>query len=244
MPCRFYIPPEAIETNEASLDGPEAHHILHVMRLKKGASIELFDGTGNLYDAEISAISRDKLSLVIHAVTHVPPLKPELHLAPALLKGKKLDFVLQKAVELGVAALHPFTSQYCERQSGKTSATEERWQRIILEACKQCGQAIIPQLSSTVSWSELLQKGSGFDRILLFYEKETARKISDIPFIPALDEKILLITGPEGGFSDKEISYALERCCTTISLGSLTLRAETAAIAAVAIVQHRLGLIG
>lgn len=244
MPRRFYIAPETIKSNTVILDGPEAHHILHVLRLKKGAGIELFDGTGNLYAVEISNTSRDNLSLIIRNATRVLPSKPELHLAPALLKGKKLELVLQKAVELGVVGLHPFYSQYGDKPVNKTDSSEDRWQRIILEACKQCGQALLPRLSSPVSWPALLSNTSSYSRVLLCYEKETTRKISDFLFTPEHDETILMITGPEGGFSEREISSAMEHNCIPVSLGSLTLRAETAAIAAVAIVQHLLGHLG
>lgn len=244
MPRRFFISPDAIISDVATLEGPEVHHLLHVLRLKEGTRVELFDGSGNLYEAEITTVCRDKLILAILSAEPSPRPKPELHLATALLKGKKLEFVLQKAVELGVTSLHPFISQYCDRQSVKGSAAVDRWQRIVLEACKQCGQTLLPQVASPVSFAELLQKARRYSQIILCYEKESNRKISEIPFMPMVDETILLITGPEGGFSDGEICSALQNRCTTVSLGPLTLRAETAAIAAVTIVQHRLGILG
>jgi 16S rRNA (uracil1498-N3)-methyltransferase len=243
MPRIFFISPEAIDADAAILDGPEAHHILHVLRLKKGSRIELFDGTGYLYSAVIKDISRDKIFLtLLSSISSLRP-KPELHLATPLLKGKKLELVLQKAVELGVMGLHPFISTYCDKQSARGDSSD-RWQRIILEACKQCGQPLLPQLSPMTSFSELLQNAPRYEHILLCYEKENSRKISDIPLTPSHGKRILLITGPEGGFSDSEISYAQRHNCAMVSLGPLTLRAETAAIAVLAIVQHRLGFLG
>lgn len=244
MPRRFFISPETIIDDTATLGGPEAHHILHVLRLKKGAHVELFDGTGSLYGAEITDIDHGKIILAIVSATKSPRQRAELHLAPALLKGKKFEFVLQKAVELGVTALHPFFSRYSDRQPAKGNTIGDRWHRIVLEACKQCGQPMLPHLTAPVSFPTLLQNARRYSHTLLCYEKETTQKVSDIPLLPPPDKAILLITGPEGGFSESEISSALEHECSMVSLGPLILRAETAAIAAVAIVQHRLGVIG
>jgi 16S rRNA (uracil1498-N3)-methyltransferase len=241
---RFFIAPETIKAETATLEGAEAHHVLNVLRLKKGAHIELFDGTGNLYRAEITATNRDKISLTIVTTNSSPRQRPELHLAPALLKGKKLELVLQKAVELGVTGLYPFYSTFSDRLPAKGSALGDRWQRIVLEACKQCGQTILPHLSAPVSFPELLRKASRYSRALLCYEREITQKIGDILLLPQSDKAILLITGPEGGFSENEIVSARQHRCTTVSLGPLTLRAETAALTAVAIVQHRLGVLG
>lgn len=244
MPRRFFIAPETIKAETAVLEGTEAHHILNVLRLKKGAQIELFDGTGNLYQGAITAIDRGKIFLSIASTTTIPRQSPELHLAPALLKGKKFEIVLQKAIELGVTGLHPFFSTFSDRQPTKGSAIGDRWQRIILEACKQCGQALLPHISAPVFLPELLQQALGYSHTILCYEKEITRKIGDISFPPQSDKAILLITGPEGGFSENEILSARQHQCLTVSLGPLTLRAETAAIAAVTIVQHRLGVLG
>lgn len=244
MPRRFFISPERIINDAATIEGAEAHHILHVLRLKKGTHIELFDGAGNLYDAEITGIERGKIFLAMASTTVSPRQRPELHLAPALLKGKKFEFVLQKAVELGVTALHPFFSTYSDRQPAKGTTISERWRRIVLEACKQCGQPLLPHLSRPVSFPALLQKVCRYSHILLCYEKEAVQKIGDIPLPPPSEKAILLITGPEGGFSDQEITSSLEHGCSTVSLGPLILRAETAALASVAIVQHRLGVLG
>lgn len=244
MPRRFFISPETIINDTATLQGQEAHHLLHVLRLKKGTQVELFDGTGNLYAAEITGTVRGKIFLTIISARTAPRQRPELHLAPALLKGKKFELVLQKAVELGVTALHPFFSTFSDRQPAKSNAVGERWQRIVLEACKQCGQPLVPHLSTPVSLSTLLQNAGQYSRALLCYEKETTQKVGDIPLLPHVDAAILLITGPEGGFSDSEVSSALQHGCTTVSLGPLVLRAETAALTAVAIMQHRLGVLG
>ncbi|MEJ2690742.1 MAG: RsmE family RNA methyltransferase [Deltaproteobacteria bacterium] len=247
MPRRFFITPETINADTATLEGPEAHHVLNVLRLKKGALIELFDGTGNLYQAEITATGRGKISLTIVSTASIPRKRPELHLAPALLKGKKLEIVLQKAVELGVTGLYPFYSIHSDRQPAKNNKGNtpgDRWQRIVLEACKQCGQTILPDLSEPVSFPELLRKTSQYSHTLLCYEREKTQKIGDISVLLGSAKAILLITGPEGGFSENEIASARQHQCTTVSLGPLTLRAETAALVAMAIVQHHLGTLG
>jgi 16S rRNA (uracil1498-N3)-methyltransferase len=244
MPRRFFITQESINADTATLEGPEAHHILNVLRLKRGAPIELFDGTGNLYRAEITATGRGKISLTIVSMASIPRQRPELHLAPALLKGKKFEIVLRKAVELGVTRLYPFYSTFSDRLQTKGNALGDRWQRIVLEACKQCGQTFLPHLSTPVSFPELIQKSSQYNHTLLCYERELSQKVGDIPLLPRSDKAILLITGPEGGFSDNEIASARQNQCAIVSLGPLTLRAETAAMAAVAIVQHRLGVLG
>jgi 16S rRNA (uracil1498-N3)-methyltransferase len=157
-----------------------------------------------------------------------------------MLKGKKMDFLYQKLTELSVEGLYPFWSRFSEARTEEPKQLE-RWQRISLEACKQCKRPAVLQCPHPTSFEILLDKTADFDRKIIFWEKEDVQFLSPFPQLNGQTGSTIILLGPEGGFSDSEIKQARTRGFTTVSLGPRVLRAETAAIAATSIVQHRLG---
>jgi len=147
-----------------------------------------------------------------------------------------MDFLVQKATELGVTGFLPFHSAYCAVPAPKDDKAS-RWEKIIMEACKQCGRAIPLAVTETLAFNGVLARGADYATKIIFWEKETTKRLHDLPDLSATRSIIALI-GPEGGFSNEEINRAVDAGFIPVSLGRLTLRAETASIAAMTLLQH------
>ncbi len=236
---RFFIDPTAIDGKTAELTGQEAHHLASVLRLTKGEKIILFDGTGKVYTARIERVSKKNVPLSIVKAEEASAGVTRLHLGQALLKGKKMDFVIQKATELGIDTLHPFTSQFCDI-SAPAENKISRWQRIVIEACKQCGQPFPPDVRPPVTFDRILTTQGHFDCKLIFREGEDVCPLADCFPLRAPTRSVIMLIGPEGGFSRDEIDKAVAVGYIPVTLGSRVLRAETASIAGMAIVQYLL----
>jgi 16S rRNA (uracil1498-N3)-methyltransferase len=232
---RFFINPDDIQDGQAILAGAEAHHLRHVLRLGPGEEIELLDGSGGVYQARISRIGKT-IELAVTARLATEPDLPALCLAQGILKGKKMDLVVQKACELGVTTFFPFHSDHCAVPLPRDSKTM-RWEKIILEACKQCGRPIPLAVEPVADFDTLLAAAAPYTCKLIFWEKEPRNRLFQLPPLAGLPSVIAII-GPEGGFAAAEIDRAAQAGFTVVSLGHLTLRAETAAFAAMAILQY------
>ncbi|MCB2182177.1 MAG: 16S rRNA (uracil(1498)-N(3))-methyltransferase [Desulfobulbaceae bacterium] len=231
---RFFIKQKDIDGPLARLSGEEAHH-LRTVRLKPGEKVELYDGTGNVYQAQIQ--SKDKAAqLIITGHTMLSRPAPELSIGQGLLKGKKMDFLLQKCTELGVKTFIPYTSRYCVVTPPKESKSD-RWQKISMEACKQCGNPFPLDIKNTCLFEELLENTNQYATKLIFWEKETAGSIANFSTLSSTPS-ILALIGPEGGFSEEEVKMAVAAGFTSLSLGRRTLRAETATLSITSILQH------
>ena len=231
---RFFISPELIEGATLMLRGSEAHHIIQVLRLKPGHRIELFDGRGTVYSAVISGFEHHgvRLHLLDHRLES-NGADPQLILGLGLLKGKKMELVIQKATELGVHRFVPLVTSYCEKRGRAQSFQPpmKRWQRIVLEACKQSRRSILMEISPLMSFSEFVHRS--FSRKILFCEQRPGTVLDDI--VSGASGKVALLIGPAGGWSAEEIHDAEMAGFQCVSLGKNILRAETAALAAVAI---------
>jgi 16S rRNA (uracil1498-N3)-methyltransferase len=238
---RFFINQTDITGETAQLAGAEAHHLRTVLRLSPGDPITFFDGTGARYQARIEQILKDRVTATIIKHTQDPLPKVRLHLGQALLKGQKMDLVLQKATELGVDAIFPFYSQHGIHKPQR-EAQMERWQRIVLEACKQCDRAKPPEIHAPREITELMAHPPSCDAKLIFWEHESRQRLDEIlGGEKKICRSLFFLLGPEGGFSEAEIVCARQEGFIPISLGQRILRAETATLAATAILQYTLG---
>ncbi|MDR9502408.1 MAG: RsmE family RNA methyltransferase [Desulfurivibrionaceae bacterium] len=228
---RFLIDPVPPGQLTIDLGKEECHHIQRVLRLKQGDTIELFDGQGMVHQATITALTK-RVTVTIQSSRQIVPPRPRLHLHLGLLKGKKMELLVQKATELGVHALHPFTSDFTEARPPREQK-KERWQKISLEACKQCGRNWPLAMAETSPLEKQLDNLPAGATSLLFWEDEKKTGPGDIMLPPGLPELHLFI-GPEGGFSAAEVSRCQEKM-SAVSLGPLTLRAETAVITALSL---------
>ncbi|ADH85227.1 16S rRNA (uracil(1498)-N(3))-methyltransferase [Desulfurivibrio alkaliphilus] len=234
---RFFIDPEAIQGREASLTGSDAHHLQHVLRLTPGERVELFDGRGTVYQAAIDHIEPGLTRLTLLSSSDTPPDRLAIHLGQAMLKGKKMDLVVQKCTELGVRSLRPYTSQHTTTPPPGAEKLA-RWQRIIHESCKQCNQPWPPSCHPPQTFAELLADAADFDLRLICWEEPEAPPLSNIAEQLGAPASVLVLIGPEGGFSREEIDLARQAGFIVIGLGRRILRAETASIVIIALLQY------
>ncbi len=234
---RFFIDPDQAGNDQVELSGPEARHLRTVLRMQPGDRIELFDGTGGVMTAEISGFGPHTVVLrILERHRAAPPDRASLTVAQALLKGKKMDLLIQKCTELGVHTLQPLQTRFGENRT-RLDRQHQRWQRIMLEACKQCGRTWPMRICEPRSLEQF--DTDNFCEKLLLWEQESRNPLPATNW-PA-SASICLLLGPEGGFHQAEVALARERGFNTVSLGRLVLRAETATLAAVSIIQFHTG---
>ncbi|MDI1471567.1 16S rRNA (uracil(1498)-N(3))-methyltransferase [Thermodesulfovibrio sp. 1176] len=208
----------------------DRNYIFNVLRLKIGNSIIVIDGKGKSFKAKI--IDKNKLEIIEEDKKDIEdPFS--LILCQALLKGEKMDMIIQKTTELGVKKIIPFVSERCIL---KNTNKIERWRKIAKEASEQSGRNFVPEISDLTNFENLINK---IDNGLLFWEKEENSLISLIKELD-ISKPIFLLIGPEGGFSEKEILNAREKGIKTASLGKRILRAETASIVSLSILNFLL----
>ena len=243
---RFYAPPEAFGNDGTSvaLSADETQHLRNVLRLKVNDEAYVFDGAGHEYRGEIAAISRDRADIRIVQEVAASAAESDLNLtmAVALLKGEKFDLVVQKLTELGVTSVIPIlTARADVRLRSEDDADHKlvRWRRIVMEATKQCGRARLMTIESPIALDPFVNRGDGALR-LMFAERE-GESLSDIVSSQREPENVTALIGSEGGWTDDEISQARNAGWQIVTLPGRIMRAETAAIACAALLQHRFG---
>jgi 16S rRNA (uracil1498-N3)-methyltransferase len=232
MKHRFFVPDINLD-DVTTLTGEELHHAARVVRVREGEEVELFDGRGAIVTARVEALTREKAMLRVTgpvAETRESPLA--LHLAMAIINLDKFELVLQKATELGVRSIVPLVTERVEIRAERYRGKQERWEKIIFEAVKQCGRARVPLLETPVEFDEAIVRPG----VKFFLDADVAPL--DAP--ERLEEATLFI-GPEGGWSDAELALARGNGAIFRRLGPRRLRAETAAIAACTIFAARYG---
>jgi 16S rRNA (uracil1498-N3)-methyltransferase len=244
---RFFAPPEAFDfrTRRVSLATDEARHLREVLRLKIGDRVQVFDGMGREYEAVIEKAMRD--SAVLEIVEEVEPASPEsplqLTLALALLKGDKFDLVVQKATELGVNTLLPVKTKFADirlRDDSDAAKRVARWQRIALEAAKQSGRAALPRINAPSEFVSVITDAADDVGLRVLFAEREGSPLSELPKTISKHSVIALI-GSEGGWAAEEIDTARANGWKIVTIGGRILRAETAAIATVALLQHLYG---
>jgi 16S rRNA (uracil1498-N3)-methyltransferase len=236
---RLRVPSDARGAERIRLRGAEARYLRDVLRLRRGARLEVFDGEGGQFIAEVADVGRSGVELAVVAVSERSPAESPLSLtlAVAVAKGAKLDWVVEKATELGVSRIVPFT---CARTipQGDFASRTRRWQRLAEAAATQSRRAVCPDVDDVAPFSAVLELAPQRDRAILFWERGDASidSRSDRSVATAV-----VVTGPEGGFTDEEATAARSAGFTIATLGPRILRAETAALTAVALAQNRWG---
>jgi 16S rRNA (uracil1498-N3)-methyltransferase len=244
---RFYAPPSAFnqKLDSVTLASDEARHLREVLRLRVGDEVYVFNGAGEEFRCSVEESRRDSARLSV--IAQVDPARPEsplhLTLAVALLKGEKFDLVVQKATELGVSEIVPVVTKLADirlRDESDAAKRVARWQRIALEAAKQSGRAVVPSVAAPVPFPALVQDDSEPGLHLLFSERN-GESLAAATELLKTTTRITALVGSEGGWTDDELSLALEAGWTIVTLGGRTLRAETAAIAVAVLLQHIAG---
>jgi len=237
---QFLVEPSRIKNNTAVVRGGDARHINAVLRLKAGDWLVITDGMGHRWRSEVISSSPAKVEVKLISLLTTDDQQPTtVVLAQALLKHDRFEDIIQRTIELGCQKIIPFISKrtVCQR-TGEQAHKRIRWQKIADEAAKQCGTAIRPVVEPPTTFEQLLNHFERFQQVLLFWEGETSLHLNTQTL---KHSNTLLITGPEGGFAAEEVGLAREAGAVTASLGPLILRAGTAAIAALALMQYKLG---
>ncbi len=236
---RIILPDIAPELEEINITIPEhIRYIRNVLRLNEGAEIDLLDGKGGVFKGRIISLKRHSVRIRVLKRKQQEESGKWLVLIQPLLKGDKMDLVLQKCTELGISEIYPVVT---ERTIPRMTRKLPHWRRVIEEATKQSGRTVVPQIHEVTSILQVLKKFAEIDCIkIAFHEKATGllRSIS----YNKVPDRIVYLTGPEGGFADKEIEEAEASGFRIVSLGNNILRAETASIVSLALLKYHFGL--
>jgi len=252
---RYIVPPAAFRGRTVVVEGGDAYHIARVMRMRPGDRVVVCDGAGREAQAVLTRVTPEL------AEAEAEELKPSagepawtVVIAQSLPKGDKMELIIQKGTELGAAAFVPFLSERAVvRYDGKQEARRlERWRRIAKEAAEQAHRGRLPEVAGITTWRDLLGSFAEYDDVYFCYERqggepaaglrtrvrETTSRLPDRPL------KLLIVVGPEGGFSEREAEEAEAAGAWPVGLGARVLRTETAALAALACLMYESGEMG
>lgn len=240
---RFFL--TEVLSDKPVITGSDARHMLAVLRMKAGDKIIITDCRGQAASAVISSISESKVNLVTEELintTKEPPIT--VRLAQGLPKGDKMEYIVQKAVELGVTEIVPWSAEHSVVRYDAKKARDrcERWQKIIHEAAKQCGRGIIPEVKPICDLQSLLDNTSKNDKIVVLYEGQAPLTLKKV--LAGKETSFTLVVGPEGGFSADEIALCQKYDAHIVTMGPRILRTETAAIASLAALMYECGDLG
>ena len=243
---RFFITPGTVAGGRAILSGDLYRHMAKVLRLKVGEQVVLADGAGHEFIGVIREIGKESLLVIIQEVKAVPPVAgPAITLYQGLPKGDKLDFVLQKATELGVAEIVPFVAErsIARVRESEVAAKIARWQRVSQEAARQSGRSSVPEISFA-GGMEAVGRMAGHSVTFLLWEEERENGLKQVLAERPAPATIGVVIGPEGGLTPEEAAIARRSGFIPVSLGRRILRTETAALAVLAILQFHWGDLG
>ena len=237
---RLYFPGDIADHGECHVTGGQAHHVLHVLRLEAGAPLTLFDGRGGEYAARIKRIDKSGLTLTVAGraeVSRESPLK--VLLAQGVSSGERMDYTVQKCVELGVTSIQPLiTQRSVVRLAGERADKRvAHWQTVAAAACEQCGRNVLPDIlpvQPLMKWLGTQASVNHHDGAAYLLSPQGGKRLRDLPR-PA--GTVSLLVGPEGGWNPDETAAVLGAGFEALTLGPRVLRTETAAAAALAAMQ-------
>ena len=244
---RFYLPPDEWNPAALRLSGAEAHHARNVLRLQPGDKAVLFNGQGREITAEVTSLDGRDISLRKLHESSTPPLRCRITLAQAIPKGKNMDLIVQKAVEIGAAEIVPIMSdRTIVRLADEDAAQKQtKWQTIAIEAAKQCGQNWLPEVGKPRPLAQFFAGHAPFDLQLIGSLQSDAVHLKKILAEYSAEHgdrptSVLMLVGPEGDFTPAELSLARSHGCRPITLGPIILRVETASIYCLSVLSYEL----
>jgi 16S rRNA (uracil1498-N3)-methyltransferase len=242
---RVFVRPEAVDADRVRFDAAEAHHLRRVLRLRSGAVVEATDGTGRLYTVRLVALDAEGGWGTIEGRAEPGRESPcAITLAQAILKGDRMSWLVQKATELGVARIIPMeTARIVARPATGSTGRHARWERIAREAVKQCGRVVVPAVTPPRRFADVLREIPEQDAAWVFWEGG-GRALTAAARETDARVRLLLLVGPEGGFTAEEVAQAEEAGARLVSLGPRILRAESAGLTALALCQFLFGDLG
>lgn len=236
---RIYTATSLVSGETIELDENAFNHAVRVLRLKQGDTLILFNGEGGEYEAELVEVQKKRASAIIGEFLHQDCESPlPIILGQCISRGDKMDYTIQKAVELGVTEIVPLFSERCgvKLNQERIEKRMHHWHGTIISACEQCGRNRIPKLHQATSLDEWQQKLNASHKLVL---DPTAT--DSIATLAKPEKDVVLLIGPEGGLTDQEIKTAIESGFTGIRLGPRTLRTETAGLTALSVIQQLWG---
>ena len=240
----YFIQSNSVRDDRIALTGDLAHHLRIVLRCKPGDLFDLVDEDRTRYRVSLEQMDhRNILTHILSRDENQPATGPAITLVQSVLKGKKMDWIIQKATELGIQAIVPVISDrtIARMKSERRGHQKERWEKIALGAAQQCGRSDIPSISSVMSLSDFFRNDSEAKLKLILWEQELLRPLKAELAGRLTDDPIMAMVGPEGGFTAEEVERARGKGWVSVSLGSRVLRAETAGLVVLSILQYELG---
>jgi len=245
---RFYVAPENWDPQGLALRDSAAHHARNVLRMQIGDKLVLFNGEGRELTAEITNVADHEIRLRKLHESETPPLRCRIVLGQAIPKGKNMDLIVQKAVEIGAAEIVPIISDrtIVQVDSENASQKQTKWQQIAIEAAKQCGQNWLPRVHAPKKLAEFFSTSDQpFDLRLIGSLQPDARQLKKILETYSSEHSdrprsVLMLVGPEGDFTPAELALARRHGCQPITLGPIILRVETAAIYCLSVLSYEL----
>jgi 16S rRNA (uracil1498-N3)-methyltransferase len=239
---RFFIKKKPEDRTRIFLEGNEHYHLSKVARIKPGDLVWLFDSSGNQHRACVQEIKRDKTSLLLLETKQKPEMKFRATLAQVMLKAKKMELVIQKATELGAQDIWPIISDrtVVKLETGP-SKKMARWKRIMVEAAKQSGRSVLPEIHPPTGLNDFIERKDKGKKLFLSERGGILlrdRLMSPLVSGEKIPSSVIVLVGPEGGWTESEEQDIMKNRYEAVSLGSLTLRSETAAIVGLAMVSH------
>ena len=239
MNNRFYAPGASKINLRVRLPAREATHLTKVLRLEIGSIIQVFDGQGHEFRGTLARTDQDGTFIdTFEPIEPAPESPVSIILAQALLKGRKFDQVIRDATMLGVTAIQPLVTSFTDVSKTiiKRSSSQERWRRIAISSAKQSGRAVVPTIESPVSIEQHLTQHPSGRRIMLVEPNiQASYKRLDSLSTDVVPSQAIVTIGPEGGWSNNELATAQEEAWELLTLGSRTLRADAAPVAAIAV---------
>ena len=233
---RLFCPINLAHRAQANLPGGAAHHAIRVLRLKRGDEVRLFNGEGGEYEASIHRVEKDSVTVDIgrhHDLERESKLR--VCLAQGITTGDKMDYTLQKAVELGVARIQPLDTNRAVVRLNQDRAEKrlQHWQNVVVAACEQCGRNTVPRVAAILPFEEWVA-GTDPSTVRLMFSPYAEQRLSDCA-APA--GEVNMVIGPEGGLNQEEITFAQAKGFKSVRMGPRVLRTETAPLAALAAMQ-------
>ncbi len=249
MTRRFHVEPGTIAADQLILDGPIAHRLTKVLRLRAGESIILFDGDGQDVLARLDNVSDRRIEATVLERTPGPAESPTtVHLYQSITKGERFEWLVEKATEIGVGRIVPLVTARAVVKTQSEGNRIDRWRRIAVEAAEQCGRSVVPAVDAPLTFDAALAAAPGV--ILLPYEDadQSAPSIAQVLHdeIDAVfaESAVSILVGPEGGYEPEEVQRALDAGAHVVTLGQRVLRSETAGLVAATLVMQSFGELG
>ncbi|WP_133468340.1 16S rRNA (uracil(1498)-N(3))-methyltransferase [Paraglaciecola marina] len=232
---RIYHPHQLSVESQIILTDDATNHVSNVLRAREGQAVVLFNGDGNEYSAHLAQVNKRKVVVNVDSKLSLSIESPlDIHLAQGISRGDRMEWVIQKAVELGIKEITPLITERCgvKLNQERWVKKHEQWLKVVIGACEQSGRNVLPKLNSPTLFSDWVTMSTNQLRLTLHPRAEQAFRHISMP--PA---GVRLLIGPEGGFTDQEIYQTEQNGFQTVQLGPRVLRTETAAVASIAALQ-------